>query len=408
VNIILFAHPRFIGHQSMPRYTTMLADGMKRRGHNVEVWTPRPRLFNLPASTGLKKWLGYIDQYIIFPQQVRRLIKRQSANTLYVFTDQALGPWVPLVSHLPHVIHCHDFLAQRSAMGNIAENPTSWTGKQYQAYIRRGYSKGKHFISVSNKTKEDLHSFLSSSLLTSKVVYNGLNQEFKPLESSKAKQSLSESLHLNLTSGYLLHVGGNDWYKNRKGVIEIYNAWRRIKSAELPLLLIGASPSADIMQVYEASPYKKDIHFLKGIADDKVRMAYAGASVFLFPSLAEGFGWPIAEAMASGSPVITTNEVPMTEVGGGAAFYIGRMPADIAGVSAWANNAAKVVESVLCLGGKELESVKAAGIQNAKRFDTEHALDQIESIYLDICDGEETQNKAHEYKPIATEIVLQA
>lgn len=404
MNIVLFAHPRFIGHQSMPRYANMLAEGMKRRGHTVEVWTPKPRLFNLPVSAGFKKWLGYIDQYIIFPQQVRKLIKEQSPDTFYVFTDQALGPWVPLVSNLPHVIHCHDFLAQRSAMGQISENPTSWTGKQYQGFIRRGYSKGKNFISVSNKTKEDLHSFLKSAPSTSGVVYNGLNQHFKPVDSLQARQSLSEVLHLDLAPGYLLHVGGNDWYKNRKGVIEIYNAWRSITTKELPLLLIGSSPSSEIMQVYESSSYKKDIHFLKGVADHNVRLAYAGASVFLFPSLAEGFGWPIAEAMASNCPVLTTNEAPMTEVGGDAAFYISRMPGEIANVFAWANDAASVVEKVLKLSGKELQGVKEAGIQNAKRFDTEHALDQIESIYLSICNGEKSKKAAYDRKLIATEI----
>jgi glycosyltransferase involved in cell wall biosynthesis len=76
----------------------------------------------------------------------------------------------------------------------------------------------------------------------------------------------------------------------------------------------------------ESSPYKADIHWLSGIDDEHVAHAYSGAAVFLFPSLGEGFGWPIAEAMASGCPVVTTDEAPMTEVAGEAGFLIPRRP----------------------------------------------------------------------------------
>ena len=90
--------------------------------------------------------------------------------------------------------------------------------------------------------------------------------------------------------------------------------------------------------MYEDSPFKHEIHFLPGIEDRLVRMAYAAATVFLFPSLAEGFGWPIAEAMVSGCPVITTAEAPMTEVGKNIAFYINRFPADKDKEYQWAND----------------------------------------------------------------------
>jgi hypothetical protein len=143
LKLVFFTHPSFIGSQSMPRYATLLAEGMKRRGHQVELWYPQAGFFRLPSPSLLKKWLGYIDQYIVFPKQVRRRIKKCSPDTLFVFTDHALGPWVPLVSDRPHIIHCHDFLAQRSALGKFIANPVSWTGRQYQAFIRKGYKKGK-------------------------------------------------------------------------------------------------------------------------------------------------------------------------------------------------------------------------------------------------------------------------
>jgi glycosyltransferase involved in cell wall biosynthesis len=368
----------------MPRFANMLVKGMRERGHTVTVWSPLPRFFKVPAPGVCKKWLGYLDQYVLFPKDVKSRLKSCPKDTLFVFADQALGPWVPLVALLPHVIHCHDFLAQRSAIGEINENPTGWTGKKYQTYIRRGYSKGKNFVSVSQKTRNDLLEFLLVAPPVSEVVYNGLNQTFAPGNSVDVRNKLMNKLNIDLSPGYLLHVGGNQWYKNRIGVVEIYNAWRLAGGCKIPLLMVGKDPDSKLKETLLQSPFKNDIYFRSGLDDASVSLAYAGASVFLFPSLAEGFGWPIAEAMASGCPVITTDEAPMTEVAGNAGFLIPRRPNKNSDAIRWANDVAKVLTSVLKLTSAEKSVVVDAGIENAKRFDPETALNKIESIYLNI------------------------
>lgn len=384
MHIVFFTHPDFLGHQSMPRYTQLLAEGMKARGHKVEMWTPRPRLMRFGGLRPLKKWLGYMDQYLVFPLEVKKRLRRCTLDTLFVFTDHALGPWVPLVKKRAHVIHCHDFLAQRSAQHEIEENPTGWTGRRYQSFIRRGYSMGKHFISVSQKTRDELHRFLPASPQRSEVVYNGLTYAFQPCESSKVRALLACKTRLELSGGYLLHVGGNQWYKNRLGVIEIYEAWRKNHKTRLPLLMIGEPPASTITKRLAQSPYTKDIYWLSGLSNEWLAMAYAGASVLVFPSTAEGFGWPIAEAMASGCPVITTHEAPMTEVAGTAGFFIPRRPYLPEKAAEWAAGAARVVDQVIGLAPAEREKVVVAGLANARRFDPKHALDKIEGIYYQI------------------------
>ena len=381
MKIIFFAHPRFLGHQSMPRFANMLAVGMKERGCETELWMPHPKFFNLPVPPSFKKWMGYIDQYIVFPRQIIKRLKDCPADTLFVFTDHALGPWVPLVADRPHVIHCHDFMAQRSALGEIPENPTGWTGRRYQQLIRWGYSKGRNFISVSNKTREDLHHFLPVAPAVSEVVYNGLNRSFSPMDPSKARSALEKITGIELKNGYCLHVGGNDWYKNRTGVMEIYNTWRTRGGRKIPLLLVGHPPDKQLQAAYKLSPYQSDIHFFSGKDDEFVQLAYGGASALLFPSLEEGFGWPIAEAMASGCPVITTDKAPMTEVAGDAGFLLPRRPQDPEESHNWAVHAALVLDHVLSLSGLALRPVVKAGIRNAKRFDTGEALDNIMNIY---------------------------
>ena len=320
MNIVFFTHPDFLGHVSMPRFAGMLVQGMTKRGHRVTVWSPKPRFFNLQLPQVSKKWLGYIDQYIVFPFEVRNRLRSCPDHTLFVFTDNALGPWVPLVSSLPHVMHCHDFMAQESALGLIPENPTRWTGRLYQKLIFRGYCKCKNFISGSQNTKTVLHRFLTAEPTRSELVLNGLNQSFEPIDPNHARAIVGGETGLDVRSGYLLHVGGNQWYKNRVGVIEIYDAWRSSSTVNLPLILIGLPPSPEVLDAYVKSPYKENIYFFTNAQDNIVHLAYSGATVFLFPSKSEGFGWPVAEAMASGCPVITTNEAPMTEVAGESGF----------------------------------------------------------------------------------------
>lgn len=384
MRLVLLTHPEFLGSLSMPRFARMLREGMEERGHQVEEWTATPRFFRLPAPGPLRKWLGYADQYLCFPQELRRLAWREPPDTLFVFADHALGPWVPLVADRPHAIHCHDFLAQRSALGEIPENPTGCSGRQYQGFIRRGYRQGRNFISVSERTREDLARFLTQPAERSEVVYNGFNQAFAPRPPEDARQEIGSMIKLDLRKGYILHVGGNQWYKNRAGVIEIYHSWRQGGGGDLPLLMIGPPASGVLQAAHAASPYKQDIRLLTGIDDANVRTAYAGASVFLFPSLAEGFGWPIAEAMASGCPVITTADAPMTEVAGDAAFLIPVRPGELMAVGGWASESAKVLQSVLDFSEAGRAEVVARGIANASRFDPEATLDQYEAIYQEI------------------------
>ncbi len=373
----------------MPRFTRLLADGMKERGHEVKLWTAKPFFFHLPAPKIFKKWLGYIDQFIVFPGKVKKDLKDCAPNTMFVFIDQALGPWVPLVSNRLHIIHCHDFLAQRSAFGELPENAVSLTGKTYQAMIRRGFRKGRNFISVSKKTRQDLHEFLRIQPDFSEVVYNGLNFPFETLNPYESRKHLSEKTGLELLSGYILHVGGNQWYKNRVGVIELYSAWREKYESVIPLLLVGPEPNKKLIQERSRSPYNKDIHFLTGLDNKEVNYAYSGASVFLFPSLAEGFGWPIAEAMASGCPVITTDEAPMSEVAGKAGFYISRRPFKEEDFNKWKDEASEVINEVLNLSSEERKVVIEAGVQNAHRFDSKKTLDKIEVIYKEMIESRE-------------------
>lgn len=382
MHFILFTHPGLTASKSMNLYARMIQKGMESRGHEVTMLTAKPLFSRVPVK-GLRKWLGYIDQFIVFPIYFKFKQSTLPANSLYVFTDHALGPWVPLVKRKPHVVHCHDFIAQKSALAEMNENKLSRTGIWYQRFIRKGYSKATNFISISQATQADLHRFLPEQPHISQVVYNGLNQDFNPGNTAEVRSKLTMKCQADLTQGYIFHIGSNAFYKNRSGVLAIYTAWRKESALNLPLVLVGQEPDEELQNLRKQSPFAEDIHFITGVADKDLHLFYQGASVLLFPSLEEGFGWPIAEAQACGCPVITTDRAPMTEVGGEAAFYIPRLDQDL-DTAVWAIGAAQVVEEVTNLDAAGLQSLQGAGLENAKRFNTETSLDTIERIYKQI------------------------
>jgi len=383
MNIVLFSHPAFLNSQSMPRFARMLEQAYLARGHQVQMWSPQAKLYALIPYGRLSKWAGYIDQYLLFPIWVRKQIRQQPADTLYVFCDQALGPWIPLVKHKPHVVHVHDLLALRSALGGVPENPTAWSGRLYQRYIRNGFQQAKHFISISNKTREDLHQFGKISAATSEVVYNGLNYPYAPIPSSTATQII-ESAGLSLNSeGMLLHLGGSQWYKNLAGVIQLYIEYAKNEAKPLPLWCVTTTPNNKIQILLKQVPSQGQVLFIQGIDNQILQAAYSLARVFIFPSLAEGFGWPIIEAQACGCPVLTTDATPMNEIGGSAASYIPVLKTSD-DILTWAVNGASKLKSLLALPHKERKILVIEGIKNVTRFNADNAIEGYLKVYRSV------------------------
>jgi len=383
MNIVLFAHPNFLNSQSMPRFARMLEQAYFARGHQVQVWSPQPKVYALVPNGRFSKWAGYIDQYLLFPIWLRKQIRQQPADTLYVFCDQALGPWVPLVRHKPHVVHVHDLLALRSALGDVPENPTAWSGRLYQNYIRNGFQKAKHFISISNKTREDLHHFSKVSAVTSEVVYNGLNYPYAPMPTNDALKVLAKAELPVKPEGMLLHLGGSQWYKNLAGVIQFYIEYAKKSANPLPLWCISPSPNKNVQLMLKQVPPQGQVLFVQGIDNRTLQAAYSMARVFIFPSLAEGFGWPIIEAQACGCPVITTDAAPMNEVGGSAVSYIPLLKISD-DVQTWAKLGADKLISLLAMPALERKQLVTEGIANTARFNADDAIEAYLNIYRQV------------------------
>ena len=395
MNLVLYTHPAFLNSQSHQHFARMLVRAYLRRGHAVELRQPTAVVRQYFGGRWAK-WAGYVDQYLVFPLRMRRQVADDPEQTLYVFCDQALGPWIPRVAHRPHVVHCHDLLALRSALGQVPENPTSWTGQIYQRYIRSGFQRAHHFISVSAKSREDLHVFGEVRPVTSEVVYNGLNHPYRRQPADKA-QAILRRAGLPPPSGFLLHIGGGQWYKNSVGVLHLYAQYVAMRLAAgrpvCPLWMVSPAPSAQLQVLVDRLPAEGQVRFLHPLDTDSIEALYSLASALIFPSLAEGFGWPIAESLACGCPVVTTGEAPMNEVGGPHAHYLPRLPG-AEGIPAWAKHGAELLCKILDRPEEAREAAALAGIEWTQRFDSERAIESYLKIYASVLSGYAPGNTA--------------
>ena len=276
----------------------------------------------------------------------------------------------------------------RSAPGEIPENPTPLTGRIYQRYIRRGFRRGRHFISISHKTREDLHGFGQVSPLTSEVIYNGLNFPYAPLPRASCERVLRD-LGLTLPpSGMLLHVGGGQWYKNLLGVVAIYAQYASRVTDPLPLWCVSPEPTAAVRSMLRRVPKAGTVRFVRNVHSATLQALYSQASAFLFPSLAEGFGWPLIEAQACGCPVITTDEPPMNEVAGDAACYLTRL-GSTEDLDSWACRGAAVLQDLLAESEPEKLRRRQRGRAWVKRFDPDKAIDAYLAVYKRVLENTE-------------------
>jgi glycosyltransferase involved in cell wall biosynthesis len=177
-------------------------------------------------------------------------------------------------------------------------------------------------------------------------------------------------------------VGGGQWYKNRLGVVELYAAYVESVTDPLPLWMVGPKDQPDILDAIASLPSRARVYLFSGIDAHTLNAAYAHAALFLFPSLDEGFGWPIIEAQASGTLVLTTNAEPMTEVGGSAAFYIDRRCSE--NKQLWASVGAAKISEILMMDAVSKASMINFGFINAARFDADVAISGYAAIYEQI------------------------
>ena len=380
MQILLLRHYPLVEGPSMRSFADQISEGLRRRGYLLNELTA-PIFFGRLCSSHhpFSKWLGYVDQFLIFPPWLWLQVRLLPRDSLCVLADQALGPWLPWLAGRAHVIHCHDLLALEASFGIHPFHHLSRSGRCYQRWILRGFRRGLCFLSVSAATKSALERYLYKQPKLSAVVYNPLPPRFSFVAKQNADTPALLALPNLVQKSFLFHIGRN-WYKNRLGVLAIWEQLHEL-GCHQHLVLVGALDPAMQAWLLHRPQLRPWLHVLECADDDLVVALYNQASALLFPSHAEGFGWPIAEALACGCPVITTNLPPMTEVGGDALATIPPSPPPPEPLDAWALQAAQVVNQLLNRSPAEQERIRQLGFTQVSRFQLESWLDQLESYY---------------------------
>jgi len=365
--ILLVANYRPDGQESMQRYAYWLAQALEQRGIAAEVIRPKVWVNHLSVHGLVWKYLGYIDKYLIFPSFLRR---RARQFDLVHILDHSNSMYLSTVAHLPNLITCHDLLAIRAARGEFAARPVKPLGRVLQSWILKGLCRAPHILAVSSKTKEDLRLIAHKSDGQCTAILSPMNWAFSPAR--EAVEVLPAALRDCDQRPYVLHLSGGQWYKNQPGVLRLFAALNQQYTARygfsLRLLMAGKPISQPIRDLAEKLGITDCMVELLSPSNEQLQAIYSNAFALLFPSLQEGFGWPILEAQACGCPVITSNREPMTEIGGSAALYVDPLQPEL--------NAGELLDSLA-----DREALSKAGFINLKRFDEQLALEGYCALY---------------------------
>ena len=168
-------------------------------------------------------------------------------------------------------------------------------------------------IAVSYNTKSDLMRYYGVPDSKIHVIYSGVDTLFAPnLQTMMPREK------------YILFVGTLEPRKNIDGLIKAFDWLKKESGIEHKLYIVGMKGwmFEDIFKAYEESNFKSDIVFTGSKRGEDLRKLYSEASVFVYPSFYEGFGFPIVEAFSSGVPVVTSKTSSCGEVGGESALLI--------------------------------------------------------------------------------------
>lgn len=266
--------------------------------------------------------------------------------------------YAPRFSPVPTVISIMDlsyFYFPQLFNKNDLYQLVNWT--KYSA------KKAAKIFTISNASRDDIIKQYKVDQKKVIVTYPGIKQ----ISDSKSTATNMEDVtkKFNIKKPYVLFVGT---LQPRKNLTNLIHAFSRLANKDLELVLVGKRGwmYQEILDAPEKYNVKDRVIFLDFVADSELPILYENASCFVLPSLYEGFGLPVLEAMKYGCPVVTSNISSLPEVGGDAAIYFN--PTDIQDMTSKIN---KVVSD-----DKLRKEMRKKGFEQVKKFSWEKTAKQ--------------------------------
>ncbi len=266
-------------------------------------------------SRELLKYLGvnpvFTDRYNLRRHEDSLVERLRAFDEPVHFTNQHFGS-AAMSAGLPFVVTVHDL--ERICFPFAVEDAVEQASLDQDAVA---IGRADHIIAVSENTRNDLVRCLGIPEERITVVYNGVDRDvFK--RNGAAPSPFP----------YILYVGSERPRKNLPNLLAAFAALKKSGGfGSLKLVKVG-SPGrseafrADTLRTIRALGLENEVMFVGEVSDHELAEYYASASVLVYPSLYEGFGLPVVEAMACGCPVITSNVSSLPEVAGDAALLV--------------------------------------------------------------------------------------
>ncbi len=299
-------------------------------------------------------------------------------RSMRILWEQTAWPWVghqhkcdllhsmafvtPVFTHIPSVVTVYDL--------SFMHYPQSFPSLQHKylsTQTARSCRQARRVITISESTRQDVHSFFGIPLSQIDVVLPGVEKVYRPLPKEQIAAFRAQE---NLPAQFLLHVGT---LQPRKNIPVLLEALAQLKRPELLLVLVGGKGWLydQIFAQVQTLGLANQVRFTDYVADEALPLWYNAAAALLFPSVYEGFGMPVVEALACGTPVIASDASSIPEAGGKAALYF--TPDDPAAL-------AKHVESIV--DTPEIAAkMQAKGLLQAAQFSWERAGKETAVVY---------------------------
>lgn len=240
-------------------------------------------------------------------------------------------------------------------------------------FLRMVLKKSDFVITVSNFSKSEIINYFNIPEEKIRVIYNGVNPIFRPIGEEQRNAVLKKH---NLPSEFLLYIGNVKPHKNITGLVESYIMALK-RNPDLPALVISGrynqliTATPNIRKLIAGKETESRIIFTGYLPTVDLPAIYSQALMFLFPSFYEGFGLPNLEAMACGTPVITSNCSSIPEVVGNSAILIDPY------------NCEMISDAILNLAGNsELQQTyRERGLSQAQKFSWDKSAREHVAVY---------------------------
>ena len=284
--------------------------------------------------------------------------------------------WIPRGLSCPYILTVHDLLEHMYG----SRNASSLRRSLHFYLTRRVLRKAARVLAVSQFTRNEIEKLLSIPDERIEVVYNAIDERFLRGHATEADRELIAQRYL-VNYPFILYAGAIRPHKNVVRIIEAFSALKSELQKEqlfpdLKLIIIGDDLSSHprLRRTVVRSGVQNDVRFLGFVPIEVLCIFYDVAKIFVFPSLYEGFGLPPLEAMAHGTPVVTSNTSSLPEVAGNAALLVN--PENVFEIR-------RGLQRVL-LDPALREGMKVRGYAQAQRFSWTTSVSRILEIYREV------------------------